>query len=192
MADQNITVVGLGAIGSYMSIALSKAGIDHVGYDDDIVEGKNLQNQAYLPEHELEFKVVALAQMSERLKPRGFKWTKEQKGNDIIIACADDMQVRRDMASSANVMFDTRLAGDVITLYASTNPEELLQTMQYENNDVPDEVNTCNMPSSTQEVVLAAVGVMLKNIKTYLEEGELLWTFCMVDISHCTIIKTEG
>jgi molybdopterin/thiamine biosynthesis adenylyltransferase len=185
-----IDVIGLGAIGSYTSIALSKAGIEHNGWDYDVVERKNLQNQAFFPEHRRKNKAEACAEMSDKLTAIMSPWTTEQP-LDIAIACADDMQVRRDITSKANVMFDTRLAGNTITLYASLEPEKLLETMQYDNDDVPDQVDTCHTPSSTLEVVLTAVGYMLANIKAYLNTGSLLWGMAMINVETGVLITTK-
>lgn len=189
--DRQITVVGLGAIGSYTSIALSKAAIDHNGFDSDIVKEKNIQNQAFTYNQIGEEKAYAIRLLSPYINAKSRMWT-ELVNVDIAIACADDMETRRKLAKLSNVMFDTRLAENQITLYASKTPANLLDTMNYENSDVPDRMDTCHTPSSTLEVVLTATGMMLKNIKHYLETDDLLWTYCGIDVENCSIIKMNN
>jgi lactate dehydrogenase-like 2-hydroxyacid dehydrogenase len=187
----NVAVIGLGAIGSFMSMALSKAEIEHLAYDDDIVVDKNAQNQIYNLSDVNVRKAGAIEKYSDRVSSHTRMWNmKDGAGIEIAICCADDMPTRRDIARVVDVMFDTRLKDNQITLYASTCPINLLPSMDYENDDVPDAATTCHQPSSTLEVVLTAVGLMLANIKHYLNEGELLWGYAGIDVKNCTIVTT--
>lgn len=199
--SMTVSVIGAGAVGSFMSLALAKANIKHRVFDFDTIVSKNVQNQLYERSQEGDLKVRALQDWLAEYDGIEFipeKWVPSYtKLEEILICCVDDMQSRRAIANtgsvppSLKVMFDTRLINSTATLYASTNPQQLLETMEYDNEDVPDETSTCNQPSSTLETVLTSVGVQLTAIKHYIATGELLWNTCIVDAKNGVFVTTN-
>ena len=90
MAKKNILIIGVGGIGSYLTPLLSKTDNYNLTIaDPDIVEKKNVSYQGALKVHSLELSYSCIR------VPYPILTDKQLKGYDLIICCADNLDVRR-------------------------------------------------------------------------------------------------
>lgn len=175
-----IILIGAGAIGSHLAVALAKAGHSLTIMDADYVVRKNIQNQAFLPEHIDKPKVQALASMyPDNIHPI-LGWYEGQFDADFLIGCADQMQVRRLMCDHCSHLFDTRLVESIYTIYFG-KAEDLRITMNYDNDD-PELIGKtppCEQPSCRADLVLVATGHLFRNIQHWLDHGRPAFTYCI-------------
>lgn len=139
IAGQNVTIVGVGGIGSWTALLISRLGVNQIIlYDDDIVEIGNMSGQFYCMTDIDRTKVDSIAQAvrnySEYLNVTSFaeKLTDSTVTpiSPIVIACLDSMQARRtvfnkwkSMVLSADdrskyLFIDGRLAAETLQVYA--------------------------------------------------------------------------
>lgn len=105
----NIHVVGVGAVGSQVVERLVRLNLSDkiIVYDDDVVEEKNLNNQAYLYEHIGIPKVEAIADLSQKIDPTGKIRTRKKKvemlahqANDVVVLAIDNFHSRGKILQS--------------------------------------------------------------------------------------------
>lgn len=126
----SITIVGCGAIGSFVSITLAKMGFKNlILVDSDIIEDHNLPNQ-FFPINELGYtKVSSLRGMIRRLTDlksivpivkrfdKNFKLTSE-----VVIAATDNMESRKEIYEIAKrdgvqLLIDARMGGETFVVF---------------------------------------------------------------------------
>jgi len=123
-SDNEIMIVGCGAIGSFVGIALAKMGLTNFKiYDGDRVEEHNFPNQFFTEEDLGKFKAIALKQHMVAFNSKceifvGLKFDKDSRADfPIVISCVDKMSVRKMIFESAvkeeacQLFIDCRMAG---------------------------------------------------------------------------------
>lgn len=101
--EEPITVIGAGAIGSFVVLTLAKMGFKRISvYDNDTVGVENISNQFYPYDSVGTSKAYALANMIrdfERLSinVRNFLWTAEHRLSGYVIMAVDTMAVRNQI-----------------------------------------------------------------------------------------------
>jgi len=110
---RNVMIIGAGGIGSFLIPLLDKTGLYNMTvYDPDIVEEKNLTYQNFTAEEVSKKKVVAMA---ERYKLEAMPFpvltANQIKGFDLVICCADNLDIRRVMYNSNVKWLDLRAQG---------------------------------------------------------------------------------
>ena len=134
------TVVGAGAIGSFVALILAKMGIPRIDiFDKDKVAEENLSNQwykldtigkkkAYETERLIkEFSDSTIFGHAKNLGPENFGKLKEFL-HPIIISCVDSMTTRKEILDFAKkkmdyqLFIDARMAGQVVNVF-SINPK---------------------------------------------------------------------
>lgn len=115
--DRRVDVVGVGAIGSKVALALAKLGIRNIhAWDFDHVESHNIANQIYGNQHIGVPKVEALHDMVKDLT--GIQVTAHdeawdgQKLGEIVFATVDTMAARKALFDKLRLSFDTKLVVD--------------------------------------------------------------------------------
>lgn len=102
----NIHLVGCGALGSLIGQNLVRLNLGSkiIAYDFDVVEDKNLNNQAYLAKHVGQPKVEAFKDLSEMIDPESEIRVKNKKvewlvtqDDDIIILAIDNFSARKSI-----------------------------------------------------------------------------------------------
>ena len=101
--QKTITLAGLGGIGSYVGLLLSRMRPKHIYmYDDDVVEAANMSGQLYSVQDINDSKVYALARMMHRYSDyRDFtayedRFGANTLGTDIMICGFDNMEAREN------------------------------------------------------------------------------------------------
>lgn len=126
LAATAITVIGAGAVGSFVVLALAKSGAEQITvWDDDRVSEHNLPNQWYRPRDLGRKKVTALAEIVREMTdvrveavPRKFV---DDDVGDIVIFAVDSMDVRiaiwRKMTTKPALLVDARMGAEVGVVY---------------------------------------------------------------------------
>lgn len=100
MKGREITLIGVGAVGSFAALALGKMGISKItAYDEDGVTDTNLPNQFYRNTDTKRFKVEALAEILEmftdaRCEPIN-RFYKNQELAETAVVATDNMTSRK-------------------------------------------------------------------------------------------------
>ena len=126
LATTAITVIGAGAVGSFVALALAKSGAERITvWDDDRVSEHNLPNQWYRPQDLGRKKVTALAEIVQEMagvsiKAEPRKFVDDDVG-DIVIFAVDSMDARiaiwRKMIAKPALLIDARMGAEVGVIY---------------------------------------------------------------------------
>lgn len=188
--DKRVDVVGVGAIGSRITLSLAKLGVrDSTVWDDDIVEAHNVANQAYGVIDALvkPDKVVALQSKCENeagvvINTNPVRVTKDNALNlsEVVFVAVDSMTARKEIYNAlphwCELLIDVRMGATEGRIY--TIPLNSMTAKKgYESTlyaDTPGKVGVCGTPLSigpTAEIVSGmAVWQMLKWFRQ--EEGD--------------------
>lgn len=121
--DNGITIVGCGAIGSFIAISLAKMGMaNFVLWDNDTIEAHNLPNQFYKEEDIGKYKTYALAKNMKEFNSDADissfgKFDSQIPRTPIVISCVDKMDVRKKIFEGCKrnkmvqLYIDTRMGG---------------------------------------------------------------------------------
>lgn len=128
--ENEIMIVGCGAIGSFTAISLAKMGLtDFILFDDDKVEPHNLPNQFFTINDIGKLKVDATKQhmksFNDEVLVTAFpsKFKESDYKSTIIICCADSMKARKQVFEFAlknketQMYIDSRMGGTQGQLY---------------------------------------------------------------------------
>lgn len=127
--DKKVTVIGVGAVGSFITIALAKMGISNIDvYDHDRVEEHNLPNQFYRSQDLGSLKVDALEEIVRKftgghLGVHPNRYAGERLSGVVIVA-VDSMDVRKAIwlhirrQPMVELLVDIRMGGEVAWMFA--------------------------------------------------------------------------
>jgi len=132
--------IGAGGIGVPTAISLAKMGVRHMQvWDFDKVEKPNMGTQLYGPDHEDEYKAIALKQHIEKqapwcefdAKPEKFESGTFFTDFDVVIAAVDSLEVRRLIFNAMlrrpkenQLLIDPRMGAEVITCFSVLPTED--------------------------------------------------------------------
>jgi len=189
-----ITIVGVGGIGSWAALCLTKMGFNSVILcDDDVVESQNIGCQLYGKEDIGKAKVDALMetlefQGSTKITPQHKKYNAlTPKG--IMVAAVDNMETRKQIFHSCRhkqvlQFIDCRIGGELILLYV-VDPQSEDGTRLYVESLYTDK-EAIDLPCTGQNT--AYIGMMAgsmigKEIGRYCKGLEDDFTEIIYDIS---------
>ena len=184
---QQVTIIGCGAIGSFLGLQLAKMGLTQVRlYDHDMVSIENMSNQFFRARDIGKNKAVALAHMVFEYCDYGngtyvefeaypFKYVPQQvdglKG--IVVVAVDSMEARRMIYESIKAkgfavkyIIDPRMSAEFYTQY-TINPFDEKDQATYAKVLQPDSESVaerCTAKSTVYTASLAA-GMVTKTIK---------------------------
>ncbi len=129
-----VTVIGAGAVGSHVVLALAKMGVPRITvYDGDYVESHNIPMSVYRPCDLARSKVDALRDIVEeasgvRIDARP-KYLTDEALHDTVVCCVDSMEARQLVWRSVEMqpntkLIDTRIAAELIWVFA-IDPSDL-------------------------------------------------------------------
>lgn len=101
--DNRVTIVGVGGIGSFLTLTLAKMGFTSISiYDFDMVEDHNLPNQFYRVSDINALKTGALAGLvrsftDTNINTNSREWLASHKTKGVLISCVDNMDSREAM-----------------------------------------------------------------------------------------------
>lgn len=156
--DRRIDVIGAGATGSRVVLALAKLGLDNIHvWDYDVVEAHNIANQVYGKGDIGKTKVKALAEIVKaqtgcELKVHETKVDGTQEMGDVVFLLTDTMSSRKEIwnkglryKTKVKLMIETRMGSDTGRVY-TINPTKPVQVKGWESTlyeDAVAEVSAC-------------------------------------------------
>lgn len=175
--DLDIHIVGLGSIGSWTALALSKMGYEKITlYDFDIVEEHNLATQFYdvvedlnsrkafaLKKNLSHFSGIAATAIDSR--PADIK-------GDVLIMAVDNMKSRYELAKlipNFQFIVDARMGGEIGNVFALFSTE----AKRYEGTLFSDEAGV-QAPCSEKAIAYNVFGMagIIGNIVKRMDKGE--------------------
>lgn len=202
---KQINVIGVGASGSWLTIALAKMGIENIRvYDFDTIGEHNIPNQAFNLENIDDYKVRALESIVERQSGISIDWnvkevTSKDKMGGVVFLLTDTMSSRKEIYENVikhnpyiDLLIETRMDLRCCRIY-SVCPTSIEHMKVYEQSfydDTEAEVSACG---TSQTVVCTAMAVashaiwsFLKWVNTGKYDGETL-----IDFENNYIINSE-
>lgn len=179
--NQNIgiTIIGAGAIGSHVALALVKSGFENVKvYDFDKVSIENMSCQGYRMGDIGNPKVNALREIVEmytgvEIDIVNEKWSATPTENKIVISAVDSMEVRKDIFEgiiktcfNTSFLIDPRMGAEVAALYCMnphTESEHYARTL-YSDADAVQERCTAKATNYTANMLSGLLVKAVKNI----------------------------
>jgi len=185
--SEKINIIGAGAIGSFVCLALAKMGFTKIEvWDADTVSIENMNSQFYRFSDIDKPKVIALRELVEdftkvKIKTNPFHY-EEGALDGIVISAVDSMAVRKEIWKNhfqknphTKMVFDPRMGAEQALIYA-VNPldrkaDEWYQKTLYSDDDAVEE--RCTAKATIYTVNLVS-GYVVKLIKDFLVKGECL------------------
>lgn len=204
----NIHLIGVGALGSLIGLNLVRLGLSSklTVYDFDIVEEKNLNNQAYLHNHIGLPKVIAFQDLASLIDPSekvGILEGKVEKihtaPGDIIIMAVDSykgrMCILESIVNNNLVMVGgiNSVGGNIEVVKGLDNVEKLYNEyslIQDKGEYHPNDLTPCGSPISIYHRINVAASLacdlLIKHIR---EETEEVYTNIIFDFPNLIFIE---
>lgn len=199
IVEDNIHIIGCGAIGSTLALQLTRCGLTNITlWDFDKVESHNLANQQYRYNDVGEAKTASLHQIMLEINPQikvniKDRYTDEQLSGYVFMA-VDSIDVRKDIVknnlynTTVKAVFDFRMRLKDAQHYGCDWTEledrkNLQKTMDFtqEEADKATPVNACGMSMSIIPTIETVISYGVANFINYLHEPKQLKKFIMVN-----------
>lgn len=201
--SMGITIVGCGAIGSFVSLQLAKMGFTkQVVYDADFVSIENMSCQFYRHKDIGKNKAIALKELvhdftNETIFDCSKHWqVGDYLSKDLVIACADDMTVRAALfdaalANGTRFFIDSRMGAESALLYVvdltKQNLVDQYRKTLYSNEDAVQERCTAKATIYTANLLSGMVSKSVKNIAAKEPYPRMtLWSIAANDCTQFT------
>ena len=155
LLEDDIHIIGVGAIGSHVAEQLARLGVTHMHlYDFDVVEPANVANQMYFDYQIGQSKLESMEQLLKMINPdielslyvNGYK---TQNLTGYIFLCVDNIDLRRTIVemhhynTNIKAMFDFRMGLTDAQHYAADWADDkqictLLDTMQFTHEEAKE------------------------------------------------------
>ena len=168
--QDKITVIGVGSIGSFVTLALAKMGCGNIEvYDFDKVELHNLPNQFYRKNDCGKPKVVALQGIIQdftgiNITINNEKFETQHISGGYVIFAVDNMDARMKIWHDViklnpmiKKLIDARMGGEVFRVL-SVNPADIDDIEYYEKLLYPTK-DAIQLPCSAQSIIYNILGV---------------------------------
>ena len=202
--NKRINIIGVGATGSWMSLALAKMGLSNLHlYDFDTVGEHNLPNQMFGIRDINRNKALSMRNIIKMLTGFVIKAKDEKIEGDtplqgIVFMLTDTMKSRKDIYYKAiknnpkvELLIETRmdLRGGRIYVIDPSNREHIKKYEETLYGDDEAEVSACGV---SQTVLPTALGITSHAIWKLLDyiNGELVYNETILDFSN-EIVMTQ-
>ena len=202
--NKRINIIGIGATGSWMSLALAKMGLSNLHlYDFDTVGEHNLPNQMFGIRDINRNKALSMRNIIKMLTGFIIKAKDEKIEGDtplqgIVFMLTDTMKSRKDIYYKAiknnpkvELLIETRmdLRGGRIYVIDPSNREHIKKYEETLYGDDEAEVSACGV---SQTVLPTALGITSHAIWKLLDyiNGELVYNETILDFSN-EIVMTQ-
>lgn len=165
-----ITIIGVGATGSWVAYMLAKLGIENITiYDFDKVEAHNIPNQLFGLSDVGEFKVDATSRIIEeqtgiKVKTKSDRYV-GQRLSGIVIMQVDSMEERKRifdaniaMQPQIQLMVESRMGLDMGRIY-NVNPVDLSSVKRYQESLYGDEESEVSACGASMTVITSALNI---------------------------------
>ena len=202
--ENEIHIIGVGAVGSRVAEALVRLGFDNINiYDMDIVEDANVTNQLYHFKDIGKEKEDALIDHMKAINPQ-VRIMKNGKYEDQILKGAvfiavDSIDLRREIVQKnktnlkIDILFDGRMRLTDAQAYTAIMRDRkavqsFLATMQFTDDQDTTPLSVCGTTLSVAPTVMTLANVLVMNFLRYLKQEEPYWKV-FIDMMNMTIIK---
>jgi len=185
------TVVGVGAVGGYAALSLSKMGVKPTIIDPDTVEEENIAPQIYRPSDKGKKKVDACKEIIKEftgLEIAGVACEYIGESAEVLIATVDSMKIRKDIFEKrAELFIDGRMMGEVgrIITIKKDDPDDLYLSTWH--TDEASEPAPCSARSIVYNTSILG-NLIVNQIKKYVC-GEDIPRDILVDLVNCQLIS---
>lgn len=186
--EHPVTIIGAGATGSWLALALAKLGITNITvYDFDEVEEHNVPNQAFGVQDVGNTKVSALHNLiaftcgDVHIKVKDEKFT-DQRLNGIVFLMVDSMAERKKiwensikMKSAVKLLVEPRMGLDMGRIY-NIDPMNMGHIEKYEDTYYSDdeaEVSACGTSQTVITTALCIAGWCARQLINFHNKEEL-------------------
>lgn len=165
-----VHIIGAGATGSWLALALAKLGLSNINvWDFDIIEEHNVANQAFSYLDVNKTKVNALQalinnQTKTIINIKNEKFT-NQHISGIVFLMVDSMETRKSIWENAikmkpaiSLLIEPRMGLDVARIY-NVEPCNLSHIKEYENTYYTDEVAEVSACGNSMTVISSAMSI---------------------------------
>jgi molybdopterin/thiamine biosynthesis adenylyltransferase len=202
--DFDVTIIGVGGLGSPIALALAKMGCPRITIlDDDSVEAHNLPNQLFRLADIGRTKVDALAENLRQYVDADIVAVAERVDGDrgfqgVVISAVDSMASRKAIwdgsvryRASVALYLDARLGGEVgrVLTLSPTNPERV---RSYEETLYSDE-EASEDPCTAQATIYTTFGIaslVANQVKRHARSEDLTFDQ-IIDFSTATLIASS-
>ena len=206
LVNDEIHIIGLGAIGSTVCEMLTRMGIEEIHiYDFDTVSPHNLANQMFLDSHIGLPKIEAVAGTCTGINPEikinmhseGYKPGMRLSG--YVFLCVDNIDLRREIATEhqhnpmIKGMFDFRMGLTDAQHYAanwadSKSKDKFIASMQFTHEEAKDAmpVSACGLELNVIPTVRTIVSYGIANWMNFTKTKNLK-TIILADIFNFTV-----
>ena len=170
IGDLSFLVIGTGAIGSWVTVAIAKMGAKKVtAYDDDVLDTHNFDSQFYPLSSVGQKKVNALKTLAKDfgdcdLNVIDRRWdTAETIDADVVLVCVDNMDVRKTIwehfknRTQTRFFVEGRMSAQVYRVYG-IQPEVVQQRDFYETTLYPQS-EASPLPCGEKSIIYTVYGV---------------------------------
>jgi len=193
-----ITVIGAGAVGSFVTLTLAKMGFTELTvYDDDTITAHNLPNQFFRVADVGRPKVEALRDLVWSFEDIPLKVKNARfKGDDvegIVVSAVDSMSSRKlifkSVEGNPSVRFflDPRMGGQLSVLYAF-DPTDIDMMVAYKETLHSDE-DASEAPCTERAIlytVLSIASMVANYIRAHLVESQVPFVTQRCHVLHVT------
>lgn len=203
--NEEIHIIGCGAVGSTIAEQLARLGIKSVHlYDFDIVSSHNITNQMFLDKHIGQLKILALEDILKSINPNMTVnihhdgWTQGTTLSGYVFLAVDNIDTRKEIIKdnmfnpTIKAMFDTRMrltdAQHFAAKWTTEGKKFLQNTMNFTReeaaNDTP--VSACGTTLSVTPTVRIICSLAVANLINTILEKPLNKTV-LIDAFNMTI-----
>ena len=199
-----VTIIGAGATGSWLALALAKLGItDITVYDFDVVEEHNIPNQSFGVNDVGALKVDALAleitaKTGTTINTMPFQFT-NQRIAGVVFMMVDTMSARKEIweasikyKSAVELLIEPRMGLDCARVY-NIDPNDSLHIKKYEETFCSDDVAEVSACGVSQTVISSALGTVAWCIRQLINFNakEELDNEILIDFKYNNVVATR-
>lgn len=199
-----ITIIGAGATGSWLALALAKLGLEDITvWDFDKVEEHNIPNQAFRLKDIGISKVAALnglllRTIEQPIKMQNKRFTNEQLSG-VVFMMIDTMEGRKKiwensikMKPSVDLLIEPRMGLDVGRVY-NVIPTDMEQIRKYEETFYGDDVAEVSACGASKTVISSALGITSWCVRQLINfhNDEELANEILIDFKYNNLITTK-
>lgn len=199
-----VTIIGAGALGSWLALYLAKLGITNITvYDFDEVESHNIANQAFNIHDIGKTKTQALqdiiaVQTNNKITIKNEKYT-NQRLTGIVFLMVDSMAERKriwekniKMKSAVKLMVEARMGLNMGRIY-NVIPIDLQQGRKYEEtlySDDESEVSACGASMTVVTTATTIAAMSARQLINFANQQEMD-NEIMIDLQYNNFLNSK-
>jgi molybdopterin/thiamine biosynthesis adenylyltransferase len=186
VAARPVTLIGVGAAGSYSGVAMAKMGVRLImAYDGDNVESQNGPVSRYRLKDLARPKVYGLREIIEEeagiVIDARYKHYEEEPLCDYVVCCVDTIKARQLVwknvqlrKTEVDILIDVRIAGELLWVLA-IDPDDVDDAAYYEHHLSYTDADVTQFRCGNDGIVYSSLGaakVVCANLSSWLQHGK--------------------